>query len=58
MTPLELKKLRLKMGLSQENFAHVIGVTAGTYNRWEKGVTKPQPLAIARIKSLIKEEVA
>lgn len=56
MTPQELKEARLKIGLSQENFARIIGVTSGTYNRWERGVFKPHPLCIEKIKNILKLE--
>jgi len=52
MTPEELKKIRLALALSQEAFAHLIGVSFQTINRWENGAFKPSRLAIEKIKSL------
>ena len=39
MTGDEIRKLRLGLGLSQEDFAHdVLGVTGVTVSRWEREV--------------------
>lgn len=56
MTAEEIKALRENMKLSQEKFAAYIGVTMNTINRWEKGFFRPSPLAIERMKNLIKEK--
>ena len=45
--------LRKRLGLTQEQFAHLIGVTTFTIRRWEKGTTHPSPLALRVIKGLI-----
>lgn len=38
MTPLELRAARIKLGLSVDGFARVVGVQAGrTVRRWEDG---------------------
>ena len=50
-----VKKLRKATGLTQEQFAAKIGVTVSTVNRWEKGRSKPQPLAMKQIKTLRSE---
>jgi transcriptional regulator with XRE-family HTH domain len=42
------------MGLTQEKFAAKLGVTFPTINRWENGRTKPSPLALQRIKELLR----
>ena len=43
------KTLRSLLGLSQEDFAHEIGVSFATVNRWENGKALPSKLAQARI---------
>ena len=53
MTPEEIKKLRTKLKLSQEGFARILGISCQTVNRWERGLSKPSGLALARIQSLI-----
>lgn len=40
-TPEEIKKLRLKMMLSQTEFAKLLGVTFESVNRYENGRSKP-----------------
>jgi len=42
-----IRELRLKNGLTQEQFASEFGVTYSTVNRWENGRSKPSPLATA-----------
>lgn len=36
-----IKKLRLNMFLTQEEFGKLFGVTFGTVNRWENGKYEP-----------------
>lgn len=42
----DIKTLRKQLGLTQEEFAHQIGVTFATVNRWENGKSEPSRLAI------------
>ena len=53
--PRIVKKLRTKMGLTQEQFAAKIGVTFSTVNRWENSKGKISPLAMKRIEELQNE---
>ena len=47
-TPAEMvKELRVRLGLTQEQFAAKVGVTFSTVNRWENNRGKPSPLAAA-----------
>ena len=48
----DIRELRSKLGLTQEQFAAKVGVTFSTVNRWESGKSKPSPLAMKRIKEL------
>ena len=41
----EIKELRKKLGLTQDNFAFQLGVTPMTVRRWEAGKTKPSRMA-------------
>ena len=50
-----IKELRHKLCLSQEGFARNLGVSVLTVRRWEKGSSKPSPLAIAKIAQVIQE---
>lgn len=36
-----LQRLRLERGLSQERLAHMAGISAYTYQKFEKGESKP-----------------
>ncbi|HLK09760.1 MAG TPA: helix-turn-helix domain-containing protein [Candidatus Binatia bacterium] len=47
-----IKALRERLGLSQEDFAHAVGVTTSTVNRWEKGWSRPTKLAARRLNTL------
>jgi len=42
-------------GLTQEQFAAKIGVTVVTVNRWENYRTKPMPLALRQLRTLLVE---
>lgn len=53
--PKMIKKLRIALGLTQEQFAAKVGVTFSTVNRWENGKGKPSPLAMKQIEELQNE---
>jgi DNA-binding transcriptional regulator YiaG len=48
----EIRELRKRLGLTQEEFAHAVAVTFSTVNRWENGHAKPSKLARRAIGSL------
>jgi transcriptional regulator with XRE-family HTH domain len=48
-----LRELRKRLGLTQEKFAAKLGVTLPTICRWENDRTKPSPLALRQVESLI-----
>lgn len=43
-----VKRLRYRMGLTQEQFAREVGVTFSTVNVWENGHRRPQPYLMKR----------
>ena len=47
--------LRELCGLTQEQFAARLGVTVVTVNRWENYRTKPMPLALRQLQTLLIE---
>lgn len=49
----EIRSLRKKLGLTQEEFAHAVAVTFSTVNRWENGHAKPSKLARRAIEGLV-----
>lgn len=50
----DIKKLRLILGLSQERFARLVGVSLQTVRRWEYGLTKPLFIMDQKLKELQK----
>ena len=42
---IDVKKLREKLGLTQDEFAVKLGVAPFTIRRWESGKTKPSRMA-------------
>jgi DNA-binding transcriptional regulator YiaG len=52
ITAEEIKQLRNYLELSQEGFAHRLGVSFQTIHRWESGKSKPYPLAIKALEQL------
>jgi len=54
ITTEKIKKLREKMGLTQEKFANAIGVTVFTIYRWErKGGSPRSTVILRRLKELM-----
>ena len=52
MTPDELKRLRARLGLTQEGLANQLGVSRETVARWEigsRGITEPIVRLLARL---------
>ena len=45
----EIKRLRQRSFLTQQEFANVIGVSFSTVNRWESGCSKPNLKAMKSI---------
>lgn len=51
----QVKALRMLLGLTQEEFAHRLGVTLCTVNRWENNKVVPSRLAILQLQRLASE---
>jgi DNA-binding transcriptional regulator YiaG len=47
-----IRMLRTGMGLTQEEFAHRLGVTLSTVNRWENNKSAPSRLALKQLNKL------
>jgi transcriptional regulator with XRE-family HTH domain len=56
VTPESIKDIRSQLGLTQQAFADLLGVTFATINRWENGKAKPQRDRIERIRALAREQ--
>ncbi len=50
-----IRKIRQRLELTQEQFAHQLGVTYLTVNRWENQHTKPSPMAMKLIELKLQE---
>ena len=45
MDPQRIQEIRRGLRVTQEDFAHMVGVTFSTVNRWENGKSKPNRIA-------------
>jgi len=45
--------LRRRLNMTQEEFAHAIGVTVSTVNRWENGHIEPSRLARKAMETML-----
>ena len=50
-----IRILRQRLQLTQEDFAHLIGVTFSTVNRWENGKSSPNRIALRMLAGLEKK---
>ncbi|MGI0484108.1 helix-turn-helix domain-containing protein [Pantanalinema rosaneae CENA516] len=48
-----VRETRQRLELSQARFAAKLGVSFQSINRWENGRTKPLPIALKQIESLL-----
>ena len=48
-----IREIRSRLGLTQEKFAHHLGVTYLTVSRWENGRTSPSPMALKLIEGVL-----
>jgi DNA-binding transcriptional regulator YiaG len=46
---IDIKALRLRLGLTQEDVARRLGLALSTVCKWEQGVTSPSRLAYEKI---------
>jgi len=52
-----IKELRLKLGLTQKQFAKELGVAAFSVIRWERGSCSPSPIVRKLIRELYGVEI-
>ncbi len=50
-----VRRLRTRLGLTQEELAHALGITVGTVNRWENGRFRPSKLARSTIQEFARK---
>ena len=51
---MDIKELRRKLGISRDALARELKVSYKTVSLWERGKTKPSPLALEKLKKLEK----
>ena len=51
----QLKELRKKMGLKQDDVARLMDVDPLTISRWERGERKPMPVHLRKIERIKKK---
>ncbi len=54
-TPVDIKSMREKLGMSQPEFAAAFGISLGTLRHWERGDRKPRGPALVLLNIVAKE---
>lgn len=52
LAPEEIKDLRNRLGMNQDEMAELLDVSVGTIHRWEKGKTQPRAKRMKQLKIL------
>lgn len=50
---LNIRNLRMRLGMTQEDFAKAVNVSQGAVSQWEIGLTRPGLRAMVRIAHLM-----
>ncbi|MBI2166438.1 MAG: helix-turn-helix domain-containing protein [Chloroflexi bacterium] len=51
----KIRQLRFRLGLSQERFARLLGVSLQSVRRWEAGISRPLPIIELRLEELARQ---
>tara|TARA_B100000745_G_C20039522_1_gene354203 strand:- start:97 stop:384 length:288 start_codon:yes stop_codon:yes gene_type:complete len=54
-TPLDVKQIRARVGMSQSEFASAFGISISTLRHWERGDRRPQGPALVLLNVVAKE---
>jgi len=54
-SPIDVKAVRQKIGMSQSEFASAFGISLGTLRHWERGDRKPRGPALVLLNVIAKE---
>lgn len=57
-SPLDVKKVRAKVGMSQNEFASAFGISVSTLRHWERGDRSPHGPALVLLNVVAKEPQA
>lgn len=58
LTPLDIKTIRTKIGMTQTEFAAAFGISLGTLRHWERGDRTPHGPALVLLNVVAKEPEA
>jgi len=53
---MDIKGLRTKLGLSQQDLAVILGISLTTLRYWEYGTTKPSRMAREKLQKFLKRQ--
>ena len=54
LSPLQLRRLRQRVGISQAVFAHYLGISKSTVAQWEQGAKKPSGTSLKLLRIIDK----
>ena len=54
-SPIDIKAMRARLGMSQNEFAAAIGISVSTLRHWERGDRSPQGPALVLLNMVAKE---
>jgi len=57
-TPVDIKNIRAKFGMSQDKFASIFGFNVGSLRHWERGARKPNISALVLLNVVKNEPLA
>jgi putative transcriptional regulator len=52
---IDIKAIRVELGLTQEDLARRLGLALSTVSKWEQGVTSPSRLAREKLEKMLKK---
>ncbi len=53
---MDIKRLRINLGMSQEDLAKILGVSLSTVRFWEYGRVRPSQLAREKLQKFLKQK--
>ena len=53
----KIVQLRSRLGMTLVEFAQLLGVSAGTVSRWERGLNRPARTAVEKINRIAEGQV-
>ena len=55
MTGMEVRDIRVRLGMTQEDFAHFLGITPSVVAKWEMGKSKISKMAENLVQKKLKQ---